>query len=68
MVWKKNPGPGAVERSIMQGLCSGCYRNLKSEHNVARVDSDFTTAVETLKLKWWRVGGGSVTGVDRKLF
>jgi hypothetical protein len=27
---EQNPGPGEEERSIMQVLCSGCDRNLKS--------------------------------------
>jgi hypothetical protein len=33
---------------------------------VTLVDAGFTIAVATLKLKWQRAGGGSVTGVDRK--
>jgi hypothetical protein len=33
---------------------------------VRLLDAGFTIAVVTLKLKWQRAGGGSLTGVDRK--
>jgi hypothetical protein len=36
------------------------------ELNVTCVDAGFLTAVVMLKLRWWRVGNGSVISVDRE--
>jgi hypothetical protein len=44
---EQNPGPGVEAENILHVLCSGCDRNLKSEHNATNVDAGFTTAVET---------------------
>lgn len=50
-VVEQNPGPSAEAESIMQVLCSGCDRNLKSGTQCDMCGHGCITAVETLRLK-----------------
>ena len=56
-----NPGP---VYNIVQVLCSGCDRNLKSETHCESVAGGIITAVEMLSFKLRRVENGTVTDVD----
>jgi hypothetical protein len=61
---EQNPAPGVEIENVAQVLCSGCERNLTSEHSVTRVDAGYTTAVETCRVKCLTAGNGAMVGVD----
>jgi len=56
-----NPGPAD---NIVQVLCSGCDRNLKSGTQCESCGRCITTVVEMLSFKLRRVENGTVTDVD----
>jgi hypothetical protein len=52
----------------LRTVCKYCVVDLSLEHNAICVDIDFTTAVETLRLKWLRAGSGDAKGTDETGF
>ena len=63
---EKTPGSGVEDEKLLQILCSGCDRNLKSGTQCNTVDTGSNTDVVMLKLKWQRAENGSVISVDRR--
>jgi hypothetical protein len=65
---EQNPGPGIEGESIIQLLCSGCDRILKSGTRCETCDRWYNNSCGNGKVKWQKAGRGTAIRVDMKGF